>query len=399
MLALLLVLLIVCIFILSWVAIRSRECHKRLVEAFRAEDEFMRHDISEDDKYLYFMIIDLYQKNLNRDPDEDELYAHFDQIRGREKPLSVVYQDILSSDEYERLHTDQGTEGSLYSTKQNIHDYDAVYETVMETMPEQQGTFFEKNNQMSYVTFLVAKYRELGRDKVALREYILRTPEYAEYTEKRSGTISSEERERRDEEHAMRILKREVPSMYQQARASPRLRRELTRMYVESSRSKDHFVAKMRDHPANKADGESGSTVSTQSSVYVINRPHTRKSSSMRLGHTAGVEEEHHAGSVEASSSCEFFKKAQYLNNVRNRRNLDEQKYMCEISKAYDNVSKDMTLAEGHEWNVPQKRTPVCHTEASCDVHASRDQTALLGTVLDATNDRILPSFEYKENV
>ena len=204
----------------------------------------------------------------------------------------------------------------------------------------------------------------------------------------------------------MMILKREVPSMYQRARASPRLRTELTRIYLESSRSKDDFVAKMRDHPSNTTKREAGSTVSTESSVYVINRPHTGKSSSMRLGHTARVPEEDDTEPVEDdtepvedSSSCEFSKKTQYLDNVHNRRNLEEQKYMCEMSKSYTNLSENMTLAEGHEWSVPQKRTPVCYTEASCEVHASRDQTALLGTVLDATNDRILPSFEYKENV
>jgi hypothetical protein len=72
---------------------------------------------------------------------------------------------------------------------------------------------------------------------------------------------------------------------------------------------------------------------------------------------------------------------------------------MCEMSKMYENVSEDMTLAPGHEWSVPQKRAPVCHTQASCDMHASRDQTSLIGTVLDSVNDRILPSFEYKENL
>lgn len=389
---LLLVLLILCIFILCWVALRSRQCHKSLLESFKAEDELMHHDISEDEKYIYFLIIDLYQKNLNRDPHEEELRAHFDSIRRNDRPLSDIYNEIVSTEEYNLLHNEDSKHGRAHSTKQDIDDYDLVHTTLMEMMPEQQKIFYEKNDR-TYTTFLVSKYREFGRDKVQLKKYIVRTPEYVEYIERSKGTVDVKEGARRDEEIVMMILKRDVPGMYKKALSDAELRSDLIQIYVESSRSKAVFVEKVRSHPENTSRAEPGTTLLTESSTYVINRPDTRKSSSVRVGKAPS--------SVKSSqdSGCEFFKKAQYLNNVQNRRNLEDQKYMCEMSKMYENVSEDMTLAPGHEWSVPQKRAPVCHTQASCDMHASRDQTSLIGTVLDSVNDRILPSFEYKENL
>jgi hypothetical protein len=390
----LLVLLIICIFILTWVALRSRECHKRLLETFKAEDEMMRHDISEEEMYIYFLIIDIYRENLNREPTEDELYAHFDQVRSRQKQMSQVYQEIVTGEEYRLLHSDQGTQGSVYSTKENIEDYDTVHAMVLELMPQNLGIYSETNRK-NYINFLVAKYRELGHDKVALKKYIQKTPEYMEYMEKTTGVSSKEEIDRKDEEMMMFVLKRSAISLYNEASKSKKLRGELKQLYLESDRSKNVFLDKIRDHPLNKRNIEPGITVETDLFKYVINRPDTTKSSSMRIGTSSKSTEE----VVGEDSSCEFFKKAQYLNSVQNRRNLDQQKYMCEMSKLYDNVNKDMTLAEGHEWSVPQKRAPVCYAEPGCDLHASRDQTSLIGTVLDSVNDRILPSFEYKENV
>ena len=389
---LLLVLLILCILILCWVALRSRQCHKTLLESFRAEDDLMSHDISEEEKYIYFLIIDLYQKNLNRDPDEDELKAHFESIRRNDNTISDIYKNIVDTEEYNRLHKAESKHGSVYNTKQDIDDYDFVHTTLMEMMPEQQKIFYEKNDR-TYTTFLVSKYREFGRDKAQLKKYIVRTPEYAEYVERAEGRVGGKEQDIRDGEMVMMILKRDLPVMYKKAEADAQLRSDLIQMYIDSSRSKVAFVDKVRAHPLNTSRAEQGSTLVTQSSTYVINRPDTRKSSVMRVGKSPSSVQK------QDESSCAFFKKAQYLNNVQNRRNLDDQKYMCEMSKMYENVSEDMTLAPGHEWSVPQKRAPVCHTQTACDMHASRDQTSLIGTVLDSVNDRILPSFEYKENV
>lgn len=389
---LLLVLLILCIFILCWVALRSRQCHKSLLESFKAEDELMHHDISEDEKYIYFLIIDLYQKNLNRDPHEEELKAHFESIRSNDRPLSDIYNEIVSTEEYNMLHNEDSNHARVHSTKQDVDDYDFVHTTLMEMMPEQQKIFYEKNDR-TYTTFLVSKYREFGRDKVQLKKYIVRTPEYAEYIERSKGTVDRKEGGRRDEEIVMMILKRELPGMHKKALSDTELRSDMIQIYVESSRSKVAFVEKARAHPENTAQEERGSTLLTEGSTYVINRPDTRKSSSVRVGKSPS------SAKKPQESTCEFFKKAQYLNNVQNRRNLEDQKYMCEMSKMYENVSEDMTLAPGHEWSVPQKRAPVCHTQASCDMHASRDQTSLIGTVLDSVNDRILPSFQYKENL
>ena len=395
---LLLVLLILCIFILCWVALRSRQCHKSLVESFKAEDDLMHHDISEDEKYIYFLIIDLYQKNLNRDPHEEELRAHFDSIRSNDRPLSDIYNEIVNTEEYNLLHNEDSKHGRVHSTKQDIDDYDFVHTTLMEMMPEQQKIFYEKNDR-TYTTYLVSKYREFGRDKVQLKKYIVRTPEYVEYIERSNGTVDVKEGGRRDEEIVMIILKREVPAIHKRALSDAELRSDMIQLYVESSRSKVAFVEKARAHPENTSQVEPGSTLVTESSTYVINRPDIRKSSSVRVGNSPSSAKATGEGAAAQESGCEFFKKAQYLNNVQNRRNLEDQKYMCEMSKMYENVSEDMTLAPGHEWSVPQKRAPVCHTQAACDMHASRDQTSLIGTVLDSVNDRILPSFEYKENL
>lgn len=79
------------------------------------------------------------------------------------------------------------------------------------------------------------------------------------------------------------------------------------------------------------------------------------------------------------------------LSYITNQRNLNALKYSCErmtqnknytesnLRKKYD----DLVLIPGQEWSVPQKHPPICIATTPCEVRASTDQTALIGTLLD----------------
>ena len=79
---------------------------------------------------------------------------------------------------------------------------------------------------------------------------------------------------------------------------------------------------------------------------------------------------------------------------------MDRLKYECDMSKVYSNVNSNLVLKNDQQWSIPQKHVPVC-TSQNCQLTNSVSQSALIGTLLDDVefNSKLLPSFEYKENV
>lgn len=176
----LLIALIAAIVIVVWIVYRARTAHRVLMETFRAEDESMRPDITEEDKYLYFLIIDMYQKNLRREPSEDELETHFSNVKHKKEKMADVYEHIVDSDEFKRLQNPADTDDKMPVTapSQSTKDFEVVKRILEELIPNTK-IYYERNNRL-YVDFIVAKYVAFDRDVDRLRAYIMGTPEYAE---------------------------------------------------------------------------------------------------------------------------------------------------------------------------------------------------------------------------
>ena len=84
------------------------------------------------------------------------------------------------------------------------------------------------------------------------------------------------------------------------------------------------------------------------------------------------------------------------MSELPTRRNYDDLKNMCEMSKHYDNVQRDLTLLPDQKWSVPHKRPPVCLVSEPAVVHSSQSQTALIGTLLQESNPMIIPQYSEK---
>lgn len=73
----------------------------------------------------------------------------------------------------------------------------------------------------------------------------------------------------------------------------------------------------------------------------------------------------------------------QSLSSAINDRNRQELKDICQRNTTYSKIDEDMVVLKGQEWSVPQKHPPVC-IKGDTTYQPSIDQTALIGTLLDA---------------
>jgi len=330
---------------------KSNKIHKKLIESFKDE---LYMDLSEEDKQLYFSIIDTYELLLDRDPSEDELNFEFNEIKTQKHSLLDLHNNIKKSMEYKRLNDiQQNTEFASTTSNNDIQDYNLIVHTLRELMPTS-----ETEDDPIYIEFLVMKYRGMNKDKDKLIEYLKKTPEYQDYK-------ISLKTQNKPKENIDKKTTEETPSV----------------KLIEKNTNVEHKISRP---DLNKSTIK---TVKAKSKEYIDMLQE-------KLKKDDSVEEQ----------TCDFYKQYKALNEetmlsaLQAKRNMDKMKYHCELSKTYSNVNSNMKLLPGQEWSVPQKRTPVCASQ-TCDINDSLSQSALIGTLLNEVefNSKILPSFSYEE--
>lgn len=347
--------ILLCIFIFAIVIVlmynyKSNCMHKKFVETFQ---EDMYYDISDSDKQIYFSIIDTYQLLLDRDPHEDELNFEFSEIKLEKSTISKLFNKLKNSTEYKRLNDIQDHKPYASTDSHNdIQDYTEVTNILNKIMPLN----IDDDKDLAHIDFLVMKYRSFNKDEKMFEQYIKSTPEYKDY---------------------QKIVKKT------KAITPPPDKIE------ENDEPSTNLVDKVNNIE------------------FKISRPRIGNST-VKESHQVNEEylqllQENEKHIPTSSDTCEFYNEFQknkapdQLSKIQHKRNLDQLKYHCEMSKQYDNVDSNMTLLSDQKWSVPQKRTPLCHSQ-SCDVNDPYSQTSLIGTLLhDVNNDKILPSFQYKE--
>ena len=182
--------LLVSIAIICAALQRMRKSHNALRERFVADDALMSIDITEEDKYLYFLIIDMFVQNLERDPTEEELLDSFSRLKTNEITMHDVYNRIVGSDEYYMMNPSRPVPDLKEPNAPRVSDYDIVYAMLLEEMPEEKDIFYEKSDNKGFMSYVLSKYVAFDRDLERTREFVRRTPEYADARSSRSSRSS-----------------------------------------------------------------------------------------------------------------------------------------------------------------------------------------------------------------
>lgn len=355
--------LIIFLSIICYMNMRSTSIKNKLIENFENE---LYMDISEDDKQLYYTIIDTYELLLDRDPSEDELNYDFDQIKTNKSNLVDLHNKIKNSLEYKRLNDTQTNLASVPPGANNdVQDTQLVMSVLRELMPQSEPEY-----DNLYIDYVVMKYRSNNKDKDKLIEYLKKTPEYADYLKAFPSTKNDS-----DKNNSVGTESSECSTKKTDSDDTLKINSENLKESFEFSRPEiGKTTAKIVEKVKSKVD-------SLKKERVMDDIPEDEK-------------------------SCVFYNQykelqsSKQLSDYQHKRNMEQLKYHCNMSKVYANVDENLKLLPDQSWSVPQKHPPVCTSGNSCAVHDSVSQTGLIGTLLDdvSNNSKILPSFEYKES-
>lgn len=359
---LLILLIIISLFIVLYKYFKFMKVHNsNVIETFKDE---LYYDLSDEDKTLYFSIIDTYQLVLQRDPAEDELNTFFTKLKQGKMTLPELFTKLKASVEYKQLNDIQeNTSFTTTDVNNDIQDYQQVLNELQTIMPKND------EHDSVYIDFLIMKYRENDKNRDKFRKYLISTPEYSDYIE-------------------MYIKDKNVKEPTTTSKSTP-----------EKSESSDNSEYISLKDSANVEYRISPPKIKSSSVQIVEKKPVTNDNKLTQL-----LEEKKKKDTNTDTDTCEFYNEFQKLSSKSlladhiHKRNLEQMKYACSVSKEYSNVNSNLVLMPDQKWSVPQKRTPVCHSQ-NCSLNDSYSQTALIGTLLsDIQNEKILPSFTYKEN-
>ena len=348
------VLLSIAIIICKYVSFMKHHNNK-IIEGFKNELYF---DLSEDDKKLYFSIIDTYQLILQRDPSEEELNMYFTKLKNNKLTLPDLFKKLKSSSEYIQLNDIQENTSFTSTTVNNdVQDYQLVVNEIQKLMPE------NKELDPVYIDFLIMKYHGYDKNLDKFRKYIIDTPEYSDYIEEyiknsEQPETNKKKTEKNENDDEFVLLKDSTNVEYKIS--PPDLSKSSVAMQKKSSKPQ------------------------TNGYFYLFKNNKDNKSNLQ-------------------TDTCEFYNEFMKLSDDSLladhviKRNLEQMKYSCAMSKEYENVDSNMKLLPHQKWSVPQKRTPVCHSQ-TCELTDIYSQTSLIGTLInDVQKEKILPSFKYEE--
>ena len=329
--------------------IKTTSIQNQLIENFENE---LHMNLSEDDKKLYYSIIDTYELLLERDPSEDELNYDFDQIKTNKITLVDLFNKLKNTMEYKRINDIQFNSAIAPTDAHNdVQDYQLVGNLLKEIMPLNDVDY-----DPLHIDFLVLKYRSVDKDKNKFIKYIKKTPEYKDYKELvgdkpkiKIETVKDDNQFKIPKKTKVRLLDQEF---------------ELSRPELGKATSK---MVKKGEDLVDKLKGKREDDIPEYKKGCMFYRQYKELQSSKQLA------------------------------DYQRKRNLEELEYHCNLDE-YSNVDENNVLLEDQKWSVPQKHPPVC-TNQNCNVNDSLTQTNLIGTLLDdvANNGKILPSFKYEE--
>ena len=169
---------------------------------------------------------------------------------------------------------------------------------------------------------------------------------------------------------------------------------KLLEEYITNNEEYNVFIKKRIDEEKSNHQANDDSKTSDSMS-FKIKRPSLGQKTLMEK-----VKEEE-----EKTYTCQDLEDEQVLSKLISNRDMDELKYACNSSKNKHSNVKDgenMVLLPELKWNVPQERPEVCRTSGKKNkVQYSIEQTALIGTLLDAAADTqvgsIMPKFSFKQ--
>lgn len=358
------VIVLLCIFIH-----KSKLMHKRFIESFQDE---MDLNLSEDDKDKYFSIIDAYQLILDRDPNDNELNVSFNDMKtDKSKDVFYLTKNLQESDEFKnknnirRSNTNTTTEGKSPVV---FDRHSKVMNILQEEMP-----LMETNYEVVWIEFLVMKYAEKMENKEAFINYLKKTPEYSDYVKFAEKETNKKGEDGKDGKDDVKLTKEVVITN----------NTEETKETTSLVDDKSNIEYKIGRPEINKTTLE---TIKIKTTDLLKSKPKTTDDNTVPVN----------------ENSCEFYNEFKIRGNelatLEQKRNMDKLKYHCELESLYTNVDKNMNLLANQTWNVPEKRTPICHSQ-NCTLNDSYSQTSLIGTLLDAVeiDSKILPSFQFKE--
>jgi len=446
--------LLVSIAIICAALQRMRKSHNALRERFVADDALMSIDITEEDKYLYFLIIDMFVQNLDRDPTEEELLDSFSRLKTNEITMHDVYNRIVGSDEYYMMNPSRPVPDLKEPNAPRVSDYDIVYAMLLEEMPEEKDIFYEKSDNKGFMSYVLSKYVAFDRDLERTREFVRRTPEYADARSSHSSrsdmarsdtTRSDMARSDTTVDTSRSDTSRYDTSRYDTARSDTTVdtaRSDMARSdtTVDTSRydtarydtarsdtsrydttvdtarsdtsrfglsdtissiantsSQDPIEDPVVDYADSQFDESLMDIFDGGKTMFNLNRPHLGRNTLDVTSTSQRYDEAVQREELKEANACEMYAKSQKLSHLIGNRDMEKLRYKCELSKGYANVHEDLTLLPDQTWSVPQKHTPVCH-RTECAVNDPYAQSSLIGTLLgDARDGRIMPKFEYSE--
>jgi DNA-binding ferritin-like protein len=351
--------LIIAMLLLSVYNMKQSKATKAIVESFIETDSYLM-ELSEDDKKLYFSIIDKYNELLDRDPSEDELNYEFDQIKTKKTNIDKVGEKIKETMEYKRYKDIADMSGFHGAPASNdVQDYTDVVNILNELTPK-----VEEQRDPVFIDYLVNKFRGFKKNKEAFTSYYKKTPEYSEYLEieKNSKDTDSVKGNVSEDEEGVNVINKSMNVEFKISR--PEINKTTATLINDTKETSKEYISLIQE----------------------------------KLNKDEGLPEN--------VDTCEFYKQYQklseetLLSDRQTKRNMDRLKYHCDMSKSYANVNSNMVLMNDQKWSVPQKHVPVCSTQ-NCQLTSSVSQSALIGTLLDDVefNSKLLPSFKYEENV
>lgn len=172
--------IVVCALVAALVVYMLRtysRCFRENVEHFSDGSESKFYGKSEQDEKVYFDIIDLYRLYLDRDPTEDELDFEFGKIQSGEGSIAKLNYKIKHSMEFIRLKDPNDMSKSESTIVKTEDDVEIVRDLLRGLVPDESVDEIGAE----HILFLVSKFNDMKRDRIAFEEYYKSLPEYADH--------------------------------------------------------------------------------------------------------------------------------------------------------------------------------------------------------------------------
>ena len=406
--------------------------------------------IPEQDRKMYFFIIDTYGSLLKRYPTSTELNDGFGNLTSTNMSKQNFIEHIMSSTEYKNMNKDRSASIQLEKKLEEVMEIIAPDSSILTPMSKQA---------------LLAKYVQLGQNFDEFQNYIKGTVEYKNYSEtknykpssnntdesdkEQNATTSSETTEPQNRTITMTAYEQQLnvlndilrrpdinenrsisiseteealidesvnqttrvteegevyttPSeLEQQQRTSTTINRNASRVNEEGEvyTTSQYNNEEDTSHPILDSIHDDNVVVIVDGKRYNLPRPDINKHTQLTDGKHTNTKKTKKTKKLDCSALDKISENTS-LAELHSKREMEDLKYHCEMRNNYDNVNDDLTLIKGQEWSVPQQRTPVCYSQ-SCHVANQFDQTSLIGTLIgDVEENRyIMPEFTYAEDM